>query len=50
MSQITGVKKLTHGSGLNNANIPRFGVKTEQEELLAQVGGGSVEPGISEGP
>ncbi|XP_073910193.1 3',5'-cyclic-AMP phosphodiesterase 4A isoform X7 [Castor canadensis] len=36
MSQITGVKKLTHGSGLNNANIPRFGVKTEQEELLAQ--------------
>ncbi|XP_073910190.1 3',5'-cyclic-AMP phosphodiesterase 4A isoform X2 [Castor canadensis] len=25
MSQITGVKKLTHGSGLNNANIPRFG-------------------------
>ncbi|XP_006898904.1 PREDICTED: cAMP-specific 3',5'-cyclic phosphodiesterase 4A [Elephantulus edwardii] len=36
MSQITGVKKLTHGSSLDNASIPRFGVKTDQEELLAQ--------------
>ncbi|XP_069351654.1 3',5'-cyclic-AMP phosphodiesterase 4A isoform X2 [Eulemur rufifrons] len=35
MSQITGVKKLTHSS-LNNSSIPRFGVKTDQEELLAQ--------------
>ncbi|XP_063084718.1 3',5'-cyclic-AMP phosphodiesterase 4A isoform X2 [Cavia porcellus] len=36
MSQITGVKRLSHNSGLNNASIPRFGVKTDQEELLAQ--------------
>ncbi|XP_048198184.1 LOW QUALITY PROTEIN: cAMP-specific 3',5'-cyclic phosphodiesterase 4A [Perognathus longimembris pacificus] len=36
MSQITGVKKLMYSSGLNNAGIPRFGVKTDQEELLAQ--------------
>nr|XP_023407662.1 cAMP-specific 3',5'-cyclic phosphodiesterase 4A [Loxodonta africana] len=35
MSQITGVKKLMHSSGLNSASIPRFGVKTDQEELLA---------------
>nr|XP_012646104.1 cAMP-specific 3',5'-cyclic phosphodiesterase 4A isoform X3 [Microcebus murinus] len=35
MSQITGVKKSTHSS-LNNSSIPRFGVKTDQEELLAQ--------------
>ncbi|XP_069858388.1 3',5'-cyclic-AMP phosphodiesterase 4A isoform X1 [Dipodomys merriami] len=35
MSQITGVKKLTYSSGLNTS-IPRFGVKTDQEELLAQ--------------
>ncbi|XP_025719059.1 3',5'-cyclic-AMP phosphodiesterase 4A isoform X1 [Callorhinus ursinus] len=36
MSQITGVKKLMHSSSLNDASIPRFGVKTDQEELLAQ--------------
>uniref|UniRef100_A0A2K6P2F1 Phosphodiesterase n=1 Tax=Rhinopithecus roxellana TaxID=61622 RepID=A0A2K6P2F1_RHIRO len=36
MSQITGVKKLMHSNSLNNSNIPRFGVKTNQEELLAQ--------------
>ncbi|XP_015096523.2 3',5'-cyclic-AMP phosphodiesterase 4A isoform X1 [Vicugna pacos] len=36
MSQITGVKKLMHSSSLNDSNIPRFGVKTDQEELLAQ--------------
>lgn len=41
MSQITGVKKLTHSRSLNTS-IPRFGVKTDQEDLLAQVGGGSV--------
>lgn len=38
MSQITGVKKLTHSSSLNDLSIPRFGVKTSQEELLAKVG------------
>ncbi|XP_022412910.1 cAMP-specific 3',5'-cyclic phosphodiesterase 4A isoform X2 [Delphinapterus leucas] len=36
MSQITGVKKLVHSSSLNDSSIPRFGVKTDQEELLAQ--------------
>ncbi|XP_054982370.1 cAMP-specific 3',5'-cyclic phosphodiesterase 4A isoform X3 [Sorex araneus] len=36
MSQITGVKKLLHTSSLNDLSIPRFGVKTDQEELLAQ--------------
>ncbi|XP_062965169.1 3',5'-cyclic-AMP phosphodiesterase 4A isoform X2 [Cynocephalus volans] len=36
MSQITGVKKLTRSSSLNDSSIPRFGVKTDQEELLAQ--------------
>lgn len=40
MSQITGVKKMTHSSSRTDASIPRFGVKTDQEELLAQVGGG----------
>ncbi|CAH6856308.1 Pde4a [Phodopus roborovskii] len=35
MSQITGLKKLVH-TGNINTSIPRFGVKTDQEELLAQ--------------
>lgn len=38
MSQISGVRKLTHGSSLPTAGIPRFGVRTEQEGLLAKVG------------
>lgn len=37
MSQISGVKKLTHSSSLTNSNIPRFGVKTDTEEALAKV-------------
>ncbi|KFZ61202.1 cAMP-specific 3',5'-cyclic phosphodiesterase 4D, partial [Antrostomus carolinensis] len=37
MSQISGVRKLTHGSSLAaTSGIPRFGVRTEQEELLAK--------------
>ncbi|KAM6104779.1 3',5'-cyclic-AMP phosphodiesterase 4D-like [Pterocles gutturalis] len=36
MSQISGVKKLMHSSSLSNSSIPRFGVKTDQEELLAK--------------
>ncbi|XP_067829006.1 3',5'-cyclic-AMP phosphodiesterase 4D isoform X5 [Heptranchias perlo] len=36
MSQISGVKKLTHSSSLSNSSIPRFGVKTEQEEALTK--------------
>ncbi|XP_059123396.1 cAMP-specific 3',5'-cyclic phosphodiesterase 4A isoform X1 [Peromyscus eremicus] len=35
MSQITGLKKLVY-TGSVNTSIPRFGVKTDQEELLAQ--------------
>ncbi|XP_004910408.1 cAMP-specific 3',5'-cyclic phosphodiesterase 4D isoform X6 [Xenopus tropicalis] len=36
MSQISGVKKLMHSSSLTNSNIPRFGVKSENEECLAK--------------
>ncbi|XP_030365418.1 cAMP-specific 3',5'-cyclic phosphodiesterase 4C isoform X3 [Strigops habroptila] len=36
MSQISGVRKLTHGSSLATAGIPRFGVRTDQEGLLAK--------------
>ncbi|XP_054418159.1 3',5'-cyclic-AMP phosphodiesterase 4A isoform X3 [Pteronotus mesoamericanus] len=36
MSQIMGVKKLMHSSSLTDSSVPRFGVKTDQEELLAQ--------------
>lgn len=37
MSEISGVKKLQHSTSLANANIPRFGVKTENEDELAKV-------------
>lgn len=37
MSQISGVKKLTHSSSFSCAAIPRFGVKTDQEDALAKV-------------
>ncbi|XP_065431718.1 3',5'-cyclic-AMP phosphodiesterase 4A isoform X5 [Chrysemys picta bellii] len=36
MCQISGVKKLMPSSGLTNSSIPRFGVKTDQEELLSK--------------
>ncbi|XP_075889273.1 3',5'-cyclic-AMP phosphodiesterase 4D isoform X2 [Nelusetta ayraudi] len=36
MSEISGVKKLQHSTSLANANIPRFGVKTEKEDELAK--------------
>uniref|UniRef100_A0A8C5LR83 Phosphodiesterase n=1 Tax=Leptobrachium leishanense TaxID=445787 RepID=A0A8C5LR83_9ANUR len=36
MSQISGVKKLTHSSSFSTCSIPRFGVKTDQEALLAK--------------
>ncbi|CAL8331090.1 unnamed protein product [Arctogadus glacialis] len=35
MSQISGVKKLQHSSSLTHSSIPRFGVKTETEDELA---------------
>lgn len=37
MCHISGVKKLTHSSSLTNAALPRFGIKTEQEDALARV-------------
>ncbi|XP_039623135.1 cAMP-specific 3',5'-cyclic phosphodiesterase 4D isoform X2 [Polypterus senegalus] len=36
MSQISGVKKLTHSSSVTTSSIPRFGVQTEAEEPLAK--------------
>ncbi|XP_078496135.1 3',5'-cyclic-AMP phosphodiesterase 4A isoform X1 [Lissotriton helveticus] len=36
MGQISGVKKLMHSSSLTNCSIPRFGVKTDQEEALGK--------------
>ncbi|XP_069460187.1 3',5'-cyclic-AMP phosphodiesterase 4A isoform X5 [Ambystoma mexicanum] len=36
MCQISGVKKLMHSSSLTNCSIPRFGVKTDQEEALGK--------------
>ncbi|KAF7703490.1 cAMP-specific 3',5'-cyclic phosphodiesterase 4D-like isoform X3 [Silurus meridionalis] len=36
MSQISGVKKLTHSPSLAPSRIPRFGVNTEHESLLAK--------------
>uniref|UniRef100_A0A8D0EDT2 Phosphodiesterase n=1 Tax=Salvator merianae TaxID=96440 RepID=A0A8D0EDT2_SALMN len=36
MCQISGVRKLMHGSNFSCTSIPRFGVKTNQEELLAK--------------
>ncbi|XP_043551020.1 cAMP-specific 3',5'-cyclic phosphodiesterase 4A-like [Chiloscyllium plagiosum] len=47
MCHISGVKKLTHSSSLNlsNSSIPRFGVKTHQEEALTKVTLGCWSPG-----
>ncbi|KAL4634790.1 cAMP-specific 3',5'-cyclic phosphodiesterase 4C isoform X2 [Arapaima gigas] len=36
MSQISGVKKLVHSPSLAPSSIPRFGVSTDQEGLLAK--------------
>ncbi|XP_068029987.1 3',5'-cyclic-AMP phosphodiesterase 4C-like isoform X1 [Anomalospiza imberbis] len=36
MSQISGVRKLKHGSSLATTGIPRFGVRTDHEALLAK--------------
>ncbi|KAJ8390424.1 hypothetical protein AAFF_G00103590 [Aldrovandia affinis] len=36
MTQISGVKKVSHGSGLSNCGIPRFGVRTEKEDQLGK--------------
>ncbi|XP_018608924.1 cAMP-specific 3',5'-cyclic phosphodiesterase 4B-like isoform X3 [Scleropages formosus] len=36
MTQISGVKKVTHGPNVSNCSIPRFGVKTDKEDLLSK--------------
>ncbi|XP_054646317.1 cAMP-specific 3',5'-cyclic phosphodiesterase 4B isoform X2 [Dunckerocampus dactyliophorus] len=36
MTQISGVKKVSHGSSLSSSSISRFGVKTDKEELLSK--------------
>lgn len=37
MTQISGVKKVSHGPILN-CGIARFGIKTDKEDLLSKVG------------
>ncbi|XP_077462168.1 3',5'-cyclic-AMP phosphodiesterase 4C-like [Stigmatopora argus] len=36
MSQISGVRKLSHSSSLSSTSMPRFGVNTDQEDELAK--------------
>ncbi|XP_061099996.1 cAMP-specific 3',5'-cyclic phosphodiesterase 4B-like isoform X2 [Conger conger] len=36
MTQISGVKKVSHGPGVSNCGIPRFGVRTDNEEQLGK--------------
>ncbi|XP_061535728.1 cAMP-specific 3',5'-cyclic phosphodiesterase 4C-like isoform X1 [Phycodurus eques] len=36
MSQISGVRKLSHSSSLSSTSMPRFGVNTDHEEELAK--------------
>uniref|UniRef100_A0A673CLH0 Phosphodiesterase n=1 Tax=Sphaeramia orbicularis TaxID=375764 RepID=A0A673CLH0_9TELE len=36
MTQISGVKKVSHGPSLSSSSISRFGVKTDKEELLSK--------------
>uniref|UniRef100_A0A8C2ZW22 Phosphodiesterase n=1 Tax=Cyclopterus lumpus TaxID=8103 RepID=A0A8C2ZW22_CYCLU len=36
MTQISGVKKVSHGPSLSGSSISRFGVKTDKEELLSK--------------
>ncbi|KAM4604834.1 3',5'-cyclic-AMP phosphodiesterase 4B-like [Polymixia lowei] len=36
MTQISGVRKVSHAPGLSGCTVNRFGVKTDQEELLSK--------------
>lgn len=36
MTQISGVKKVSHGPSLSSSSISRFGVKTDKEEMLSK--------------
>ncbi|KAG9351044.1 hypothetical protein JZ751_024934 [Albula glossodonta] len=36
MTQISGVKKVSHGPSISNCSIARFGVKTDKEDLLSK--------------
>lgn len=42
MTQISGVRKLSHTPGTSGGPGNRFGVKTDQEELLSKVSGGQI--------
>jgi len=37
MTQISGVRKVSHTSSISGSSGNRFGVKTDQEELLSKV-------------
>ncbi|XP_041751584.1 cAMP-specific 3',5'-cyclic phosphodiesterase 4B isoform X1 [Coregonus clupeaformis] len=36
LTQISGVRKLSHTAGLQGSSVSRFGVKTDQEDLLSK--------------
>uniref|UniRef100_A0AAZ3NTN0 Phosphodiesterase n=1 Tax=Oncorhynchus tshawytscha TaxID=74940 RepID=A0AAZ3NTN0_ONCTS len=36
MTQISGVKKVSHGPSLSSSSISRFGVKTDKEDMLSK--------------
>lgn len=40
LTHISGVKKVSHAPGVSGSTAARFGVKTDQEELLSKVRGG----------
>lgn len=41
MTQISGVRKVSHTPSISGGSASRFGVKTDQEELLSKVSGGT---------
>lgn len=42
MTQISGVRKVSHTPGVSGGSGNRFGVKTDQEELLSKVSAGHI--------
>lgn len=42
MTQISGVRKISHTPGTSGGSGNRFGVKTDQEELLSKVSDGQI--------
>lgn len=41
MTQISGVRKVSHTPSISGGSANRFGVKTDQEELLSKVSSGT---------